>query len=80
MTANDDRGGWGPKAWDLLHERVNALREDVNVLMGRRPDDDPPRPAGEPRIGGIGIGTWVAIVATIVVPIVLAIIVTGNAP
>jgi hypothetical protein len=70
----DDLGGWGPKAWNLLEKRVDALRSDVNVLMGRPAN----APAGsEPKLGGLGIGTWLAILATIVVPIVVAIIAVG---
>lgn len=70
--------GWSGKALDLLVDRIDAIRADVNALMGRPPDAEPP-PATEPRVGGIGIATWVAIVATIVVPIVLAIVYAGNA-
>lgn len=77
----DDLGGWGPKAWDLLHDRVNALRADVNVLMGRPSDaghDDESR-TRDPRPGGVGLATWVSIVALVVVPIVLAILL-GDSP
>lgn len=65
----DDLGGWGPKAWDLMKDRVDALRADMNALMGR-PRDAPAPKDGEPRLGGIGITTWIAIFATIVVPLI----------
>lgn len=65
----DDFGGWGPKAWDLLLDRVNAIRADLNALMGRPPSANPPQ-SGEPRIAGIGLTTWIAIFATIVVPLI----------
>lgn len=75
----DDFGGWGPRAWDLLKDRVDAIRADVNVLMGRPRGVEPKD--GEPRIGGIGIATWVAIVATIVVPLVgVAVAVMTHTP
>lgn len=74
MNGSDDlddlhEGGWTARALDLLAARVDAIRADLNVLMGRaRPDHDPS--TGEPRLGGIGIGTWIAIFATIVVPLI----------
>lgn len=58
-------GGWGPKAWDLLQARVDALRSDVNVLMGK----EPPSKNSDPRIAGVGLATWIALFATIVVPL-----------
>lgn len=65
-----DLGGWTGKALDMLKERVDNVQADVRFLMGKTSKDS----SGEPRVGGIGIATWVAIVATVVVPIVLAII------
>lgn len=72
-----DLGGWGPKAWDLLKDRVDALRADVNVVLGRAPAPK----NGDPRIGGIGIATWIALFATIVVPLVgIAVAVIKHSP
>lgn len=62
-------GGWTSTALDLLRDRVDAIRSDLNTLMGRPATSDPPK-AGEPRIAGVGLTTWVAIVATIIVPLI----------
>jgi hypothetical protein len=51
----DDLGGWGPKAWDLLQDRVDALRADVNVLMGKQA---PVSETNGVRPFGIGLATW----------------------
>lgn len=64
---DDELGGWGPKAWDLLKDRVDAIRADVNVLMGRPAESEPHH--DEPKLGGVGLGTWIAIFATIVIPL-----------
>lgn len=79
-----DLGGWGPKSWDLLErsiatleKRIDAIRADLNLLMGKPHDGDPPE--GK-RIGGISITTWIALLATVVVPLVgtAALVVTHN--
>lgn len=74
----EDLNGWGPKAWDQMAKRVDALERGFNSLLGR-PADAPPPIEADTKVGGIGIATWISIVAVIVVPIVLAIIATGNA-
>jgi hypothetical protein len=61
--------GWTSRALDLLKDRVDAIRSDLNALMGRSATSDPPK-AGEPRIAGIGLTTWIAIFATIIVPLI----------
>lgn len=81
MADRDDLApdGWTGKALDLLAKRVDAIRADVNVLMGRPRDAEPP--PGEARIGGIGIGTWIAIFATVFVPLVgIAVAVIQHSP
>lgn len=61
--------GWTGKTLDLLKDRVDAIRADLNLVMGRPRDSDPGR-ASDPRIAGIGLATWIALFATIVVPLV----------
>jgi hypothetical protein len=62
----DDLGGWEPtgrerdlllRLIDGLEKRIDALRADVNVLMGREtPDAD-----ARVRPFGIGLTTWIAL-------------------
>lgn len=63
-----------------LGRRVDALEEAVNRIVGRPPDA--PKPSEqEIKVGGIGLGTWIGLGATIVVPIVVAILMTqGGGP
>lgn len=75
----DDLNGWGPRAWDMMAKRIDALERGYNTLMGR-PADAPPPVEADAKIGGIGIATWISIVAVIVVPIVVAIVATGSTP
>lgn len=72
--------GWGPRAWDQMTKRIDALEDAVNKLVGRPPDA--PKPSEqEVRVGGLGIGTLITLAATVVVPIVVAILMTqGGGP
>jgi hypothetical protein len=60
-------GGWGPRAWDQLAERLATLETALMGILGKTPE-------GDPKIGNIGLGTWLSIMGVIVVPIVVAII------
>lgn len=71
----DDLNGWGPRAWDQLGKRVDALEGAIKTLVGR-PPEAPPLSESELKVGGIGLGTWITLLATVVVPIVLAIVAT----
>lgn len=64
---SDEAEGWGTRALDQLAARVSALETLLAGVLGKTPE-------GEPRIGNIGLGTWLSIMGVIVVPIVVAII------
>lgn len=77
--------GWGPRAWDALREdirdarvRLVAAEQAINQIVGR-PKDAPP-PAETPvRVGRVGVGTWLAIITGVLVPLAVAILgITGN--
>lgn len=77
---SDDFNGWGPRAWDALRDDINdarirlhAAEQAINRLAGR-PADAPP-PAESPiRAGGVGVGTWLAIITGVLVPIAVAVL------
>lgn len=60
-----------------LARRVDALERAVNKLVGR-PEDAPKPSESEVRVGGLGIGTLITLAATVVVPIVVAIVMTSG--
>ena len=63
-----------------LGRRVDVLEEAVKRLVGRPPEAPPPSES-EIKVGGVGLGTWIGIASLIVVPIVVAIIMTqGGGP
>lgn len=70
-----DWNGWGPRAWDQMTKRIDALEDAVNKLAGR-PPDAPKANEQEVKVGGLGLGTLILILGTISVPIVVAIIMT----
>jgi hypothetical protein len=65
----DDLGGWGPKAWDQLAERLGALERMLGGVLGKTPE-------GKPKLGQIGMTTKLAFLTGVFVPIVVAIIMT----
>lgn len=72
-----DFGGWGPRAWDLLKQSVDDLRRDVDLLLGNTPPQARDR-SGEPRVAGLGIGTWVTFLSLCLVPIIVALLTTDT--
>lgn len=72
-----DSNGWTREAFQQLSSRVSALEDAVKQLAGRSTDS--PSPAeSEIRVGGIGLATWITLLATVVIPVVLAIVATGR--
>ncbi len=77
--------GWGPRAWDALREdirdarvRLHAAEQAINKIVGR-PADAPPPSVSPIRVGGVGVGTWLAIITGVLVPIAVAVLsLTGN--
>jgi hypothetical protein len=71
LAGRDPRaGGWTAKALDMLEKRlddavemmekrIDALRANVNVLMGRQPTGED---HDRVRIFGISIGAWTALI------------------
>lgn len=73
---SDGGNGWA-RAYDQLSRRVDAVENAVKALAGR-PADAPPPSEQEVKVGGVGVGTWITLLATIVVPIVVAVVATGG--
>lgn len=74
--AVDDHNGL-LEAVRQLARRVDALEDAVKKIVGRPPDAPPPSQA-EVKVGGLGIGTLITLSATVVVPIVVAILMTSG--
>lgn len=67
---NQGINGWTGKALDLLKDRVDAIRSDLNLIMGKPHESERPPKESDLRIAGIGLTTWIALLATVVVPLV----------
>lgn len=63
------RGRWGDRALDQLAKRVDALEATIGRLLSSEHG---------PRLGGVGIGTWIAFAAGVAVPIFAALYGTGR--
>lgn len=72
-----DSNGWTREAFQQLSTRVSALEDAVKQLAGRSTDSPSPVES-EIKVGGIGLVTWITLLATVVIPLVLAILATGQ--
>lgn len=62
---------------DAHDARFDAVEDALKRIVGR-PLDAPPPSEAEVKIGGLGLGTFLTILGTIVVPIVVVILATSG--
>lgn len=67
--------GWSRAAWDQLVKRVDSLETALARLIGVRPTD---AELADPKAFRLGVKDWIAIIATIVVPIATTILVISS--
>jgi hypothetical protein len=70
-----DNQGWSRAAWDQLVKRVDALEVTLANLIGVKPTD---ADLANPKSFRLGVKDWIAIGATIVVPILTTILVIAS--
>lgn len=67
--------GWSQRALEQLSKRVDALEDGFSRLIGIKPTD---AQGADPKLFKVGVGTWIALLATVVVPIVTTILIISG--
>ena len=67
-----DDQGWSRAAWEELSKRVDALEFALARLIGVKPTE---AELADPRSFRLGVKDWIAIAATIIVPILTTILI-----